>query len=169
MSSTSFGSRVGAEADVVREDHRADDVVVAVHGVDAVEQRDLQARLDRLRLVHLVHRRPVLDAVRSRIRAAAAQHRSDEERRDVGRVLDVLVIGLRHLPDLLFERHLRDDGRDLGIERLQPGLRGHAGRLREGHAGRGHDKGGDCRGAKHEESLGAPGMGECHGRVLCAI
>ncbi len=40
--STSAGSRVDAEPDVVREDRRADQVVVAVHGVDAVEDRDLQ-------------------------------------------------------------------------------------------------------------------------------
>ena len=39
----------GAQARVVREDRRADHVVVAVHGVDAVDQRDLQPRGQRLR------------------------------------------------------------------------------------------------------------------------
>jgi hypothetical protein len=43
IASTSSGSSGGAEADVVREDDRAYEVGVPVHGVDAVEQRDTQA------------------------------------------------------------------------------------------------------------------------------
>ena len=41
ISSTSSASRVAPEADVVGEDHGAQHVVVAVDGVDAVEERDL--------------------------------------------------------------------------------------------------------------------------------
>ena len=52
-----------AEADVVREDHRAQHVVVAVHGVDAVEDRDLQARLLGARLEAVVEVGPGLQGV----------------------------------------------------------------------------------------------------------
>ena len=50
----------GAQADVVREDGRAEQVAVAVHGVDAVEQRDLQPRLERCALELVDHVGPRL-------------------------------------------------------------------------------------------------------------
>jgi hypothetical protein len=52
-----------AEPDVVREDHGAEDVVMAVNSIDAVEQRYGQTRLERARLVVVVHVGPVLEAV----------------------------------------------------------------------------------------------------------
>ena len=52
-----------AQADVVREDHRAEHVVVAVHGVDAVENRDAEPRLERLLLAAVVGVGPGFEAV----------------------------------------------------------------------------------------------------------
>src|SRR5690606_23221835 len=51
------------DADVVRHDRRADDVVVAVHRVHAVDQRDLEAGRLRAQLVGVHHLRPGLGRV----------------------------------------------------------------------------------------------------------
>ena len=99
-----------AQADVVREDRRADHVVVAVHRVHAVDQRDLQpGRL-----------RPQLEAVDMSAqasgvfgvghRAAAGQQRAERVRRDVGRAVERVALGLGHLADLLLQRHPRTAG-----------------------------------------------------------
>ena len=153
--STSFASRVAPEADVVREHHRADDVAVPVHRVDAVEQWNLQARLQRVRLVLLVHRAPVLDRVGLRIRVAAAQHRAEAVLLDLGGVLDEELIGLRHLRDLLLERHPREEGLGLRVEREELGLRRH---------GRGPGRGNDadderqCQAGQGSNSNGHGGL-----------
>ena len=98
----------GAQADVVREDRRAVHVAVAVHGVDAVEDRDVQARGQRGPLVAVDHVRPRLGRVRGRHRAAAGQHAAELVAGDLRRVgVDVRALGLRHLADLLGERHAR--------------------------------------------------------------
>ncbi len=68
-----------AEADVMREDHRAEDVVVPVHGVDAVEQRDLQARVPGVLLQAVVEVGPGLEAVAFLgVGTAAAENRAEE-------------------------------------------------------------------------------------------
>ena len=161
----------GAQADVVRKDHGADHVAVAVHGVDAVEERDLQARLEGMGLDVLVHRAPVLDGVGLRIRIAAAQHRPEEVLLDVGPVLDEQLIGLGHLADLLVERHLREKGLGLGVERQQLRLRRHGSGL--GRDDRGEQQGQRCRGQgkctrTHTRISGGKGT-RAHGRVLCTV
>ncbi len=47
-----------AEADVLREASGADDVVVAVDGVNAIDERDFQARVCGARLIFVIHVRP---------------------------------------------------------------------------------------------------------------
>ena len=81
--SASFGSRVGTDADVVRHDRRADDVVVAVHRVHAVDQRDLEPGRLRPELVGVDHLRPRLGRVRRRDGAAAGEQRAEVVRGDV--------------------------------------------------------------------------------------
>ena len=66
MRSTFFDQRGiarGAEADVVREDHGAEHVVMAVYGVDAVEQGNLQPRERGVLLQAVVKIGPGLEAV----------------------------------------------------------------------------------------------------------
>ena len=66
------------QADVVREDHGAADVVVPVHGVDAVENRDAEPRGQRAFLKVVSVGRPARRADVGNLRAAAAQHRAQE-------------------------------------------------------------------------------------------
>ena len=103
----------GAQADVVREDDRADHVVVAVHGVHAVEDRHAQPGLERVLLEAVVHVRPVLEAIGLGIRVAAGQDRAQEVLFDVA-LGQLVLLGLGHLADLLVERHLREQRLDLG-------------------------------------------------------
>ena len=105
------------QADVVRKDHRADHVVVAVDAVDAVEDRDAQPRLERPLLAGVVGISPSFEAVAIvRVGTAAAEHGTDVVLLDVfGMILEVAQLGLRHLADLLLERHLLDDRADLLI------------------------------------------------------
>ena len=63
----------GAEADVVREDRRAEHVAVAVHGVDPVDQRDPQPGVQGGLLEAVDHVGPRLRRVLRRRRAAAGQ------------------------------------------------------------------------------------------------
>ncbi len=93
-----------AEADVVREDGRTDDVVVAVHRVDAVDHRDAQRRGQRRVLEAVVHVRPGGGVVRRRGRATAGQDRAEPELGDL-RIADRTTLGLGHLADLLVQAH----------------------------------------------------------------
>ena len=97
----------GAETDVVGEDRGAEDVAVAVDGVDAVEDGDrppLQAP-GRRRLPELVgHGDPVGRPVRSRGGAAAAEDGAQVVAPDLRRG-DAQTLGLGHLPDLLLQAH----------------------------------------------------------------
>jgi hypothetical protein len=52
-----------AQPDIMREDHRAQNVVVPVHGVDAVEQRNLQARFQGALLIAVDQVGPGFQAV----------------------------------------------------------------------------------------------------------
>ena len=68
-----------AQADVVREKRRAFDVAVAVHRVDAVQDRDLEPRVQAQRDRVVDRARPIAEAVAGRrVRVAAAQHRAQE-------------------------------------------------------------------------------------------
>jgi len=110
----------GAEADVVREDRRAVHVAVAVHGVDAVEDRDVQAGGERGALVAVDHVRPRGRGVRGRHRPAAGQDAAQVVVGDLRRVgVDVRPLGLRHLADLLGQRHLGEPLVGDRVERRQ--------------------------------------------------
>ena len=113
-----IGVARAAEADVVREDHGAEHVAVAVDRVDAVDDRNAKPRLEGVLLALVVDIGPGFEAVALlRIGAAAAENRADEILFDVAEVvLDVLQLGLGHLADFFVERHLRDDWLDQGIE-----------------------------------------------------
>ena len=102
-----------AETDVVREERRAVDVVVAVDRVGAPDDRDLDRHVGR-------HRR-VVEALRqcepvgharvlavARPGAAAIEDRAEIVAPDIVRS-DRPDVGLGHLPDLLLERHSGDD------------------------------------------------------------
>ena len=134
--STSAGSRVAPEADVVREDRRAEHVAVPVHGVDAVDHRDPQPGAQRLRLERVDHRRPrprACSAAASsrRRRAPSPSRHCGDQRRVVG---DRAALGLGHLADLLLQRHAAEQVGDP----LLDGQRGVAVRRhRDRRAGRG--------------------------------
>ena len=111
-----------AEPDILREDGRADDIGVAVNGVDAPHDRDGE-----LALRH-VHRR-VPEAIGKR-QPFARRRRFDSARRAVaagedrsetvapiflGR--DARDVGLDDLRDLLLERHPREQGGDPRLDR----------------------------------------------------
>jgi hypothetical protein len=103
----------------VREDRRAEEVAVAVYRVDAVEQRDLQPRVERGALEAVDHVGPRLRRVLRRRRAAAREDRSELPGRDRGLVVeDLVALGLRHLPDLLLERHARQEVGDALVHGL---------------------------------------------------
>ena len=119
----------------MREDDRAEHVVVAVDGIHPVEDRDLETRLHRDLLVGVIHVRPGLQAVAClRIRRAPGEERAQEVGLDVLHVGELLLLRLRHLADLLLERHLRE-------ERL--GLRVVGGELLARHRRRGRDRRGE--------------------------
>ena len=94
-----------SHADVVRKDDRAFDVAVAVNGVDAVNQRDAKPRPERALLQRLGVRPPRFRRDIRQLGIAAAQNGAEEQRVDLGRVLQRRVIRLRHLADLFVERH----------------------------------------------------------------
>ncbi len=145
----------GAQADVVREDDRPQHVVVAMHRVHAVEERDPQARLRGVGLIALDHLGPVLEAVRPGIRVPAGQDRAQEVGLDVPFLGQELLVGLRHLAELLFEGHRPEEGPDravLGGEVLgRGGLRARRGQ------GEGDEADQDGRG--QTESHGSSAMG----------
>ncbi len=108
-----------AHADVVREDGRADHVPVAVDGVLAVDQRDLEGCGERLGLEAVDHVGPAGGRVRRRRVAAAGQQRAHQPRPQVvGRrvarrrgVGEHVAVGLRHLADLLGQATSSTGGR----------------------------------------------------------
>ena len=105
-----------AQADLVREDDGAQHVVVAVHGVDAVEERNAQTRFFGVLLQAVVQIGPGLQAVAFLgIGIAAAEEGAEREVLDIGRIFERVLLGLGHLADLLVERHLREEGFDLSV------------------------------------------------------
>ncbi len=114
-----------SQADVMREDHRAQHVVVAVERVHAVEQRDAQAAAGGALLNAVVEIGPRLQAVTFfRVGTAAAEHRAERVRLDLGEVLDLVLFGLCHLADFFVERHACQERLDLRIERGERRRRG---------------------------------------------
>ncbi len=95
----------GAEADVMWENHRAENVVVAVNGIDAVEERNFQARLQRHRAEFSHGFQPRLGAIIGGIGTAAAQHRSEEIFLNIRLILQRGHIDLHHLADFFVESH----------------------------------------------------------------
>ncbi len=94
-----------AQADVLREDGRAAQIVVSVNGIHAVNDRDAEARVKRALLEARRHLDPRLDRITiGGITAAAAQNTADSKLGHVsGR--EAVLLDQRHLPDLLVERH----------------------------------------------------------------
>ena len=84
-------------------------VVVPVHGVDAVDQRNAQATPERVALVVVDHVGPLSRGAAGAVgpTATAAEHGANAVRGDVVLVPDVRVGDLRHLTRLLGEGHLR--------------------------------------------------------------
>ena len=153
-----------AEPDVVGEKRRAVDIAVAVHRVGAPDDRYLDRHVGRHGCaVEFVRQfQPVLDTgvhVHARPGAAAIEDRTDVVAAYVIRS-DRADIGLGHLPDLLLQRHSRDDRSDASFGRV--------GR-RRGAAALGHGLGRLARGekpdrkAKQELRPDTPGPGQrCH-------
>ena len=96
-----------------------------VHGVDAVQDGNLEPRVRGVPLQPVVEIGPRLQAVALLgVGGAAAQNGADEVGFDVRQILDVLLIGLGHLPDFFRQRHSRQQRFHLGVKRRQrPGLR----------------------------------------------
>ena len=112
-----------AEADVVREERRAVEVAVTVHGVGAVQDRDREPGCECRALVAVDHVRPADRRVRVGLRAAAADHRAERVRCDVRVRREEAPVDLRHLPDLLVERHPREEVGDACGDRRRNGRR----------------------------------------------
>src|SRR5262249_24729692 len=146
--------------EVVRDPDRPDHVVVPVHGVDTVEERDAQARLQRLRLAAVVHGAPVLQAVRARLGIAAVQDRPQEVRGDVRGLDERVLVGLRHLACLLLERHRAEERLRAGVE-VAKRLAGGRGRRRRGEEG--------CRQDSRDECAEGGLHGRQHYALLSAI
>ena len=108
----------------MRKHRAADDIVVAVNGVDADQHRDrdLDAfRVDRGVVITVGHGDPFRDGrilLAARRRVAAAQHRAEPVFFDVGG-RHRAVVGLNDLTDFLFDAHGRHD---LVDARLDPGI-----------------------------------------------
>jgi len=81
------------------------DVVVAVHGVDAVEERDGQPGGEGLRLHPIVHFRPARWGIVFRGRAAAAEYRAEVISGDVGLASETAAVSLGHLADFFGQAH----------------------------------------------------------------
>ena len=115
-----FGIMRRAQADVVRKNHRANNVVVPVNGINAIEQRNFQPRLQRLR-VKFIHALAARSAgeLSAGIGTAAAQHRAEKIFLNIGFVLQREHVRLHHLADFFVERHLREE-----FLRLRFGARG---------------------------------------------
>ncbi len=92
------------QADIVREDDGALDVIVPVHAVGAVEERNAQPCLESLPLKTVGHVGPGLGSVRQWISAAPAQNPADSAFTDV-RAADAVLLHQGHLADFLLKRH----------------------------------------------------------------
>ena len=100
----------------MREDDGAVHVVVTVDRVDAVNEGDLQAGLERVGLQLIVSLRPALGGFIGGTGTAAAEERADEILLDVAFVvLDGIEVDLDHLADLLVDGHLLEQRLDLGV------------------------------------------------------
>ena len=84
------------------------DAVVAVDGVNPVEQRNFQPRLERPGLKLVARFQPGLGRVFGRLGIAPAQDRAESVLLHVRMVGDGLQIGLHHLADFLVQSHLRE-------------------------------------------------------------
>ena len=103
-----------AEADVVREDGGAEHVVVSMHGVDPVEQRNAEPRRQRFGMHRIQHFGPFGRGRPAWRRAAGAENGAERVALDVTRA-EVAPLGLRHLTHLFGKRHaLPQLGRFLG-------------------------------------------------------
>ena len=84
----------------MRKNHRAIDVIMAVHRVDAVKQRDFEPAETGVLLEAVVEVGPGFEAVALfGIGSAAAQNRAQEVTFDIGGMFDAGAIGLRDFPD----------------------------------------------------------------------
>ena len=97
-------------ADVVRKHGGPINVVVAMHGINAVNERNFQARLPGFVLESRDHGQPILRRVAGGgIGGAAAQDRAEKIFLHVGLVLERAGIHLDHLADFFVERHPRQE------------------------------------------------------------
>ncbi len=88
-----------------------------VNAIHAVENGDAKARL-------LAQRDEAIDGIGPgdeavaflRVRIAATQHGAEEQPLDVVLVLEIVELGLGHLPELFIERHARDERFHEGVE-----------------------------------------------------
>ncbi len=134
----------GGHRDILREDRRLQDVVGAVDRVEAVEDRDAEARLLRRNVLDL--REDLLPVLHAAGLTAAVENRADgvpddpvaqllfiEDQVAVLAGLGELLEGqLRHLSDLLLRGHLRHQPADLPIHRsLLPAALAVAGAARQ--------------------------------------
>jgi hypothetical protein len=96
----------GSQADVVREHRRAEQIAMAMDGVDAIQQGNAQACAERGALEAVDHVGPRLGGVLGRRRSAPRENAAELPGLDRGLVVeDLVALGLRHLADLLLERH----------------------------------------------------------------
>ena len=95
----------GAQSDVVGKNDRVLQMVVAVDGVDAVEQRNAQPGFERQGLVFVISLGPTFGCIVLRGGIAPAEHRADSEFPKILLIFQSIHIDLRHLADLLIQGH----------------------------------------------------------------
>jgi len=89
---------------------------MAVNGVDAVEQGNLEACFGGPGVAFLRELQPGLRRIISGVGAAAAEHGAERVFLDVRPVLERVGIDLSHLADFLIEGHLAEQGFHAGID-----------------------------------------------------
>jgi len=163
----------GSEPDVVREDRGSAQTRVAVHGIDAVDERDPEVRSQGLHLQPIDCVGPALGGVGIDEIVAAVEHGAKEELAHL-RALQSGLRGLGHLADLLGQTHLPQQLFDVG--------RGYAGGP-DGSGNQGHGRdwplilraptadasdGSDCEEEGRGESAVGVAQSGC-GRCFCHV
>ena len=101
----------------MRKNYGAQHVIVPVHRVDPIEQRDREARIERRFLIAIDQVGPGFQAVALfGIGIAAAQHGAQKIFGDVLIGFEEELVGLSHLADLFVECHFGEQGIRLRIE-----------------------------------------------------
>jgi hypothetical protein len=108
-----FRVACGAESDVVREDRRAPQFAVAMHGIDTVHERNSKVRAQGLHLEAIDCIGPAVGSIGIHGIIAAVEDRTEKQLSHFG-ALQSDARGLGHLANLLGQAHLAQQLFDVG-------------------------------------------------------